>query len=66
MIMSMGLEYDCELRLPTEILFIPQLIYGHGNHGGMISTGGILIRPPELSGNPTSSNLVAKQEDLAK
>jgi hypothetical protein len=36
------------------------------NHGGMTSTGNVLIRPPELSGNPTSSHLVAKQEELAK
>jgi hypothetical protein len=27
---------------------------------------GKLIRPPELSGSLTSSNLVAKQEELAK
>jgi hypothetical protein len=27
---------------------------------------GKLIHPPELSGNPTSSHLVAKQEELAK
>jgi hypothetical protein len=26
----------------------------------------LLIRPPELSGNPTSSHLVAKQEELEK
>jgi hypothetical protein len=35
------------------------------NHGGIISMGK-LIHPPELSGNPTSSHLVAKQEELAK
>jgi hypothetical protein len=34
------------------------------NYDGMISTGELLIRLPELSGNPTSSNLVAKQEKL--
>jgi hypothetical protein len=26
------------------------------NHGGMISTGKILIRPPEISGNPITSS----------
>jgi hypothetical protein len=26
----------------------------------------LLIRPPELSGNPTTSYLVAKQDELAK
>jgi hypothetical protein len=34
------------------------------NHGGIISTGELFIRPPELSGNPTGSYLVAKQEEL--
>jgi hypothetical protein len=33
------------------------------SHGRMISTG---ICPPELSGNPTKSHLVAKQEEHAK
>jgi hypothetical protein len=28
--------------------------------------GKLLIRPPELSGNPTNSHLAAKQEKLAK
>jgi hypothetical protein len=28
--------------------------------------GTLLICPPELSGNPTTSHLVAKQEELAK
>jgi hypothetical protein len=32
------------------------------NHGGMI----LLIHPPELSGNPTSSRLVANQEELGE
>jgi len=37
------------------------------NRGGMISTGEkLLIRPPELSGNPTSSHLVANQEELGE
>jgi hypothetical protein len=27
---------------------------------------GKMIRPPELSGNPTISHLAAKQEELAK
>jgi hypothetical protein len=35
------------------------------NLGGMILTGGT-HSSPELSGNPTSSYLVAKQEELAK
>jgi hypothetical protein len=32
----------------------------------MISTGKLLTRPPELSGNPTSSHIEAKQEELEK
>jgi hypothetical protein len=35
------------------------------NRGGIISIAQILIRPPELSGNPTRSHLIAKQEELA-
>jgi hypothetical protein len=31
-----------------------------------IDKGKFLIHPPELSDNPTSSHLVAKQEELAK
>jgi hypothetical protein len=31
-----------------------------------IDWGKLLIRPPELSGKPTSSHLVAKLEELAK
>jgi hypothetical protein len=36
------------------------------NHSGMISTGKLLIRPPELSSNPTRSHLVAKQEGIGE
>jgi hypothetical protein len=36
------------------------------SHGGMMLTGKLLIRPLKLSGNPSSSHLVAKQEELAK
>jgi hypothetical protein len=31
-----------------------------------INRGELLIRPPELSGNPTGSHLVAKKEELVK
>jgi hypothetical protein len=33
------------------------------NHGGMMSTGKFLIRPPELSGNATSSHQVASRRN---
>jgi len=36
------------------------------NHGGMIHSGNLLIHPPDLFGNPTSSHLIAKQEEQAK
>jgi hypothetical protein len=36
------------------------------NHGGMISTGETPDSSTRLSGKPTSSHLVAKQEELAK
>jgi hypothetical protein len=38
-IMSMGWEYVSELRSPTCLMFSPQVINEHGNHGGIISTG---------------------------
>jgi hypothetical protein len=36
------------------------------NHGRMISTGKLLIRPPELSGNPTSSHIVANKGEFGE
>jgi hypothetical protein len=37
------------------------------SHGGIIFTRiKLLIHPPQLFGNPTSSNLVAYQEKLVK
>jgi hypothetical protein len=36
------------------------------NHGGMILAGENIICLPELCGNPASSHLVAKQEELVK
>jgi hypothetical protein len=48
-------------------LFILQVIHEHGEPWWCdIGRGKLLIRSPELSGNPTSSHLVAKQEELAK
>jgi hypothetical protein len=49
------------------MLFIPHMIYEHEEPWWIdIDRGKLLIRPPELSGNSTSSNLVVKQEELAK
>jgi hypothetical protein len=36
------------------------------NHGGMIGREKLLICPPGLSGNSSSSHLVAKQEELGE
>jgi hypothetical protein len=33
MIMSMKRDYVSDLRLPTDLLFIPQMIYKHRNPG---------------------------------
>jgi hypothetical protein len=56
MIMSTGRDYISELRPPTGVLFIPQAIYEHGEPWWNDKTvdRGILIGPPELSGNPSS------------
>jgi hypothetical protein len=60
--MSMGWDYVSELRPSTGLLFIPQYYMCTKSHSG-ISTGKLLIRPPELSGNFTNSHLAAKQEE---
>jgi hypothetical protein len=66
-IMSMRREYISKLRPPTDLLFIPQEIYGHEQAWwNNIERVKLLNRAPELSGNPTISHLVAKQEKLAK
>jgi hypothetical protein len=50
-----------------DLLFITQIICEHGEPWrNDIDRGKLVIRPPELSGIPTSSYLVAKQEELAK
>jgi hypothetical protein len=38
LIMSMGWDYDSELRPPAVLSFFPQVIYEHGNHGEIMST----------------------------
>jgi hypothetical protein len=53
--MLMVWEYVSELRPPTGLLLIPQVIYEHGEAWwNDIGKGKLLIRQPELSGNPTS------------
>jgi hypothetical protein len=67
LIMSIGRDYISELQPPTGLLFIPQVIYEHGETWwNDIDRGKILIRQPEFSGSPTSSHLVANQEELGK
>jgi hypothetical protein len=67
MMISMGLEYVSELRPPSGLLLIPQVRYKHGEPWWKdIDRVKVVIRPPQLSGNPTSSHLVGKQEDLEK
>jgi hypothetical protein len=66
-IMLMVWEYVSELRLPTGLLLMSQVTYDHEEpRWNYIGRGKLLIRPPELSCNITSSHLVAKQEELAK
>jgi hypothetical protein len=49
------------------LLFIPQVIYEHGEPWwNDIDMGKLLICLPGLSGNPTSSHLAANQEELGK
>jgi hypothetical protein len=54
-IMSIGWEYISEVRPPTGLLFISQVIYEHGEpYCNNIDMGKSLIRPTELSGNSAS------------
>jgi hypothetical protein len=49
------------------LLLIPQVKYEHGEPWwNEASWRTLLICPTELSDNPTSSHLIAKQEELAK
>jgi phage pi2 protein 07 len=50
-----------ELRSPTDLLFIPQVIYEHGKPRWDAIDGGKVIRPSELTGRASSSHLVAKE-----
>jgi hypothetical protein len=48
-------------------LFITQVIHEHGEQcWNDTDKGKLLIPLPELSGNPSSSHLVAKQGELVK
>jgi hypothetical protein len=49
------------------MLFIPEVIYKHGEPWWYdIDRRKLLIHPLELSGNPTSSHIVASQEELGE
>jgi hypothetical protein len=52
-----GWDSVCELRPPMGQLFVPQLIYEHGEpwRDDDAGSGKCLTRPPELSGNTTST-----------
>jgi hypothetical protein len=66
-ILSVGWAYVSELRPPTGLLFIHQVMYVHGEPRWInIDKGKLPIRPPELSGHPTSNHLVVSQEELLK
>jgi hypothetical protein len=65
----MSIEWDCvsELRPPAGLLFIPQVMYEHGESWWSdINSGKLSIRPSELAVNPTNSHLVANQKELTK
>jgi hypothetical protein len=48
-------------------LFIPEVIHEHEETWwNDIDRGTLLIRPPELSGKPTSTHLVAKENELGE
>jgi hypothetical protein len=56
MIKSMAWEYVSKLRPTTGLAFILQMIHEHGEScWNNTDKGKLIIRPPELSGNPTST-----------
>jgi hypothetical protein len=63
--MSMAWDYVSELRPPTGLSFVPQVIYEYGQPRWNYIGRELLICQPELSGNPTSSHPVANQGNLA-
>jgi hypothetical protein len=59
----MSLNCPCQLAYGSS----PQVLYEHGEPWwNYINRGELLIHPLELSGNRTSSHLVAKHEGLMK
>jgi hypothetical protein len=55
-VVVVGSEYVSELQPPEGLLFFPQVVYEHGEPWwNDISRVKLLIFPPELSGNLTSS-----------
>jgi hypothetical protein len=58
--MSIGRDYVSELWPPTDLLFICQLIYEHEEPwwNDDVDREKLLIRPPELSGNPITISYV--------
>jgi hypothetical protein len=58
MIMAIGRDYVSELRPPTGLLLIPQVIYEHEEPQlNNTDRGKLLTRQPELSDNPTSRDI---------
>jgi hypothetical protein len=57
--MSVWWDYVSELRSPTGILFIPQVIYEYGERWwNSVDRWKFLIFPPEICGSSSSSHLV--------
>jgi hypothetical protein len=66
MIMSIVRDYASELQPPTGPLFLSQVIYERREQWRNDIDRTLLIRPPKLCGSPTSSHLVANQEELGE
>jgi hypothetical protein len=66
MMISMGWDCVSELWPPMGILFITQVIYKHGEPWWNDIDKVNFWFVHQSSGNPTSSHLVANQDELAK
>jgi hypothetical protein len=63
-IMSVGRDYVFEVRRPEDLLFIPQMIYKHGEPWwNDVNRGKLLIHLPELWQSYQQSHLVASRRN---
>jgi hypothetical protein len=67
MTISMGVRLHLRTAATNRLIVHPQVIYEYREpQWNDTDRGKLLIHPSELSGNPISSHLVAKQEEIGE